>query len=94
MVSDHFAKKEQTMKTKFTFKLIAALLFSIAMSAVAFASVTPEQTAYCTSQGGYVASDDACWVGTPETCGPTSPSYGCVDPVPQLGMIIKMCSCQ
>lgn len=78
------------MKTKISFALFAFL----AMNSIASASVTPDQTAYCASHGGYVGSDDACWIGTPETCGPASPSYSCVDPIPQLGVIIKMCGCE
>lgn len=52
-----------------------------------------QEKAYCAREGGYVANDNKCYIGTPETCGPSSPSTTCVDAIPEFGYLLDTCSC-
>lgn len=69
-----------------------ALAVMVVGVSVAHADPTQEQQAYCSGQGGYI-TNNACYIGNPATCNPSSSMTMCFDAAPQAGILLKTCSC-
>jgi len=69
------------------------LIAIVGISVSAFADVNPQQLENCREQNGYVAKDETCYIGAPNTCGPEGFNTSCLFPTPEIGLLIKTCSC-